>query len=309
MNNNFKTLIQEICKENGIKCTFLSKGWLIMLERNGETRFIFGYKFDFNPHAIGIIADDKSALYEILQSKNIPAVEHKVVYDKSNNFDYAVGCNTHEYVKDYFRKNNNHIVIKPNEGTCGIDVFDVTDINEIDSILDKIFINNNLTTICPFYNIKHEYRVIMLDGECQLLYAKHLPIVTGDGTKTIRELLLEFNYNYFANKLQDQKYDKILSIGEKFEYTWKFNLFQGSIAKKLDNQILSDKLIKLAKQVCTEINLKFGSIDIIQTIDDNLLVLEVNSGVQIEKYLTLNPDEYQTVKNIYKSAIEKSFNH
>lgn len=307
MKNNFKEIIKEICMEDNIKYKFLSKDWVIMLEKDGKTRFISGYKFDLNSHGIGLIADDKYALYEVLKSKHIPVIEHKIVYSKMNNLEYAIGCNTYEYVKEYFIKNNNNIVIKPNNGTCGKNVFNVTDVNEIDIVLDKIFLKNYSISMCPFYKIKHEYRAIMLDGENKLLYAKYLPIVTGDGNKTIRQLLLEFNYDYFIDKLEDSKYDKVLPKNKTFEYNWKFNLSQGSIAKKLNDKLLEDRLIKIAKQVCKEINLKFGSIDIIETTNNELLVLEVNSGVMLENYIRLNPNEYIYAKDIYRNAIKNLF--
>lgn len=307
MKNNFKEIIKEICTEYNIKYKFLSKDWVIMLEKDGKTRFISGYKFDLNSHGIGLIADDKYALYEVLKSKNIPVIEHKIVYNKMNNLDYAIGCNTYEYVKEYFEKNNNNIVIKPNDGTCGKNVFNVTDVNEIDIVLDKIFLKNYSISMCPFYKIKHEYRAIMLDGENKLLYTKYLPIVTGDGNKTIRQLLLDFNYDYFIDKLEDSKYDKVLPKNKTFEYNWKFNLSQGSIAKKLNDKVLQDRLIKIAKQVCKEINLKFGSIDIIETTNNELLVLEVNSGVMLENYIRLNPNEYIYAKDIYRNAIKNLF--
>lgn len=307
MKNNFKEIIKEICTEDNIKYKFLSKDWVIMLEKDGKTRFISGYKFDLNSHGIGLIADDKYALYEVLKSKNIPVIEHKIVYNKMNNLDYAIGCNTYEYVKEYFEKNNNNIVVKPNDGTCGKNVFNVTDVNEIDIVLDKIFLKNYSISMCPFYKIKHEYRAIMLDGENKLLYTKYLPIVTGDGNKTIRQLLLDFNYDYFIDKLEDSKYDKVLPKNKTFEYNWKFNLSQGSIAKKLNDKLLQDRLIKIAKQVCKEINLKFGSIDIIETTNNELLVLEVNSGVMLENYIRLNPNEYIYAKDIYRNAIKNLF--
>lgn len=300
----FKKIIEDICRENGIKYNFLSKDWVIMLEKNGKKRFISGYKFDLNSHGIGLIADDKYALYDVLKVKKIPVIEHKIVYNKTNNSDYAIGCNTYEYVKDYFTQNNNHIVIKPNNGTCGRNVFNVTDINEIDTILDKLFKTNYSISICPFYEIKNEYRVIMLNGEKKLLYAKYLPIVIGNGKKTIRQLLLEFNPIYFKYKLKDSKYDKILNDKEKFEYNWKFNLSQGSIAKMVENKSLEEKLIQIAKDVCNNINLRFGSIDIVETINGKLLVLEANSGVMIDNYIKLNPNEYNLVKEIYKEAVE-----
>lgn len=307
MKNTFKDIIKEICNEGNIKYKFLSKDWVIMLEKDEKTRFICGYKFDLNSHGIGLIADDKYALYEVLKHKNIPIIDHRIVYNKTNHLDYAIGCNTYEYVKDYFIKNNKHIVIKPNSGTCGNSVFNVTNINEIENILDKIFVSNYSISICPFYKIKNEYRVIMLNGENKLIYAKYLPAVTGDSNRTIRELLLEFNNEYFIDKLEDSKYDRVLDYGEKYEYNWKFNLSQGSIAKKIKDNLLLDKLTKLAKKVSNEINLKFGSIDIIETIDNELLILEVNSGVMLENYIRLNTNDYIVAKEIYKEAIEELF--
>ena len=309
MKNSFKEIIEQVCNENKIKYKLLSNDWIIMLEKDGKTRYICGYKFDLNGHGIGLITDDKFALYEVLKTKDIPVIEHKIVYNKDNHNDYAMDCNTYEYVKDFFFKHNQNIVIKPNNGMCGYDIFNITDINEIDTILDKLFIKNFSISICPFYNIKHEYRVIMLDGESKLVYRKYLPIVIGDGKKTLRELLLKFNNDYFQGKLQDSKYDRILAKCEKFQYDWKFNLSQGAIAKRLEDEELYEKLTKIAKQVCRETNLKFASVDIIETTNNDLLVLEANSGVMIEKYVDLNPDEYITAKEIYAVAIEKLFNN
>ena len=107
--------------------------------------------------------------------------------------------------------------------------------------------------------------------------------------------------------MEDSKFDKILAENEEFQYNWKFNLSQGSIAKKVDDNILSEKIINLARSVCEEINLRFGSVDIIQTTNDDLLVLEVNSEVMMDNYIRLMPDGYITAKRVYKKAIEKSF--
>lgn len=309
MEKIFNQILIEICNEENIRYKYLSKDWIIMLEKNGITKFISGYKFDLNSHGIGLIVDDKYALYEVLKQKNIPVIEHKIVYNKTNQLDYAKGCNTYEYVKEYFEKNNKHIVIKPNNGTCGKNVFNITNVNEIDSVLDKIFAKNFSISICPFYTIKNEYRIIMLDGESKLVYKKYRPIVIGDGNKNIRQLLIEFNSQYFKDlkKLENIEYDKVLSNNESYEYNWKFNLSQGAIAKKVLEDNFKDKLTDLAKKVSNEINLRFGSIDIIETTDNELYVLEVNSGVMIENYVKLNLEDYIEVKNIYKEAIVKLF--
>ena len=54
----FNKMIKEICDKNNIKCTFLSKNWVIKLEKDDMTRYITGNKFDLNGHALGNIMDD-----------------------------------------------------------------------------------------------------------------------------------------------------------------------------------------------------------------------------------------------------------
>ena len=82
---------------------------------------------------------------------------------------------------------------------------------------------------------------------------------------------------------------------------------QGSIAKKVEDEFVYDKLSNLAKKVAENINLKFGSVDIIETVDNELYVLEVNSGVMVENYIRLNPNEYELIKEMYKQAVDKLF--
>lgn len=302
-----KTMIGEICQELSIDYKFVSKDWVLILEKEGKTKFVAGYKFDLNEHAMGLIADDKYALYEVLKYKNIPVIEHEIVYPPSNHLQYATGCNTYAYVKDYFKKHYGNIVIKPNDGTCGHHVFHVTDIQQIDSILDKLFESHSSISICPFYDIKYEYRIVVLNGKAKLLYEKHLPCVIGDGNKSIRELLLEFNGLYFKDKLKDSKYDKVLKNQEKFQYDWRFNLSCGSVSKKIEEEEIRQKLILITERLLKQIPLKFGSIDIIRTVHDEFFVLEVNSGVMLDHYMEQNQDSYNQVKEIYKEAIKSLF--
>ena len=84
-------------------------------------------------------------------------------------------------------------------------------------------------------------------------------------------------------------------------------LIYSTIAKKVYDKNLIQKLESLAKKICKEINLQFGSIDIIETDMGALLVLEINSGVMIESYLMQYPEDYDVIKNIYRKSINKMF--
>ena len=307
MESTIRKIFKEIFDELNIKCTVLSKDWIFMLEKDNKTRFLAGYKSSLNDHALGSVVDDKYALFDVLKAKGIPVAEYNIVYGENNTNDYAIGCNSFDCVKDYFLSHNKEIVMKPNNGTCGHDVYKINDINKLMNIYYKLTKRYFSINVGPFYHIKNEYRFVVLNDEIRIAYKKNKPVVYGDGKKTIRELLCDFNYHFFKDRLNNEKFDQVLKKGEEFEYNWKFNLSQGSIASPIDDKELYNSLSKLALDTAKEIGLKFGSVDIIYTEDNEALILEMNSGVMVDNYLEQFKDKYDEVKAIYREVIEEMF--
>lgn len=300
----FHEIIKEISEELNIKYTYLSKDWIIKLEYNNKVKYLAGNKFDLNPHALGLIMDDKYAFYDTLKNLNLPVCIHHIFYAPNNKYSYATGCNTYEEIFKYFNLYHQDIVVKANNGSLGMDVYHITDKETLIKTLNKLFIKNYSISICPYYHIKHEYRTIILNNEIKIIYKKISPTITGDGIHSIKELLQEFNYPYFKNK---ELSEKILSKGENYTYDWHFNLSRGSIATTEINSDLKNKIINLALTTAKKTGIVFASIDIIETIDNELLVLEANSGVTIDKAINFLPDGYNIAKNIYKEAIKTMF--
>lgn len=302
----FKEIIKEICNELNIKYTILSKDWIIKLEKDNEVRYLTGNKFDLNGHAIGNILDDKYAFYEILKNINIRVCEHRIFYNYDNKQDYAKGCNTKEEIINCFNKYNNDVVIKPNKGAMGLGVYHITDKDELITKINELFIKNYSISICPYYHIKNEYRVIVLDNEIKLIYKKINPIVIGDGKSTLKELLIKFNNKYYS----DEKIPNIIpKKNEIYTYDFHFNLSKGSIASIEIDSITKEKISSLALEVSKKVGITFASIDIIETTDNELLVLEANSGVTINKAINFIPNCYEIAKEIYKEAIIKMFDN
>ena len=80
--------------------------------------------------------------------------------------------------------------------------------------------------------------MVILNNECVLAYAKVKPVVIGDGKRTLRDLLIEFNPYYFKNRLKnDSQYKKILAKNEKYEYNWQFNLSKGANCYLVDDDL------------------------------------------------------------------------
>lgn len=294
--NKFNQIIEEICKENAISYRTISDNWVYVLEKNGKINYIVGYKFNLNKQALAGILDDKYAFYELLNGYNFPIIKHHLFFR-----DYKV-----QDVLDLFLKYNRVVVVKSNYGTTGEEVFYVDKEEDLLKKVDELLKVNFSISICPFYQIKAEYRAVMLDNEVKIIYGKKKPIVYGDGEKTIKELLLEFNYQYFS-KIDLSELNKVLPEGEDFHYNWQFNLSRGATIFDVEDDVLKEKLCDLAKSISEKIGLRFGSIDIIETINGELLIMEANSGIMFDNYINLVDNGYSNAKKIYREAILKMF--
>ena len=300
----YQKIIKEICNELNIKYKVLSKRWIIRLEKDGKVRYLSGNKFDLNGHAIGNMLDDKYALYDTLKYLNIPVCEHKIFYRENNENSYAVGCHTKEDLIKHFNDYNNNVVIKPNKGSMGIGVYHITNEKDLYEKTKLLLTTNYSISICPFYQIKNEYRVIILDKEIKLMFKKINPTITGNGKSTLKQLLMKFNKNYYKDI---DVPNIILDKGEVYTYDFKFNLSQGSIASTDIDSKLKEKISALALEVTSKAGINFASIDIIETEDNKLLVMEANSGVTINKVTKFIPNGKNIAKEIYKEAIIKLF--
>ena len=299
MDNEFRKLIQLICSENNISCDVLSLGFLLVLEKNGVVKTISGYKFDNNSHSLGKIFDDKYATYELLKHYNVPVCEHSIFYCKNNTNTYVGKYNSLKYLKEKFDEYNGDVVVKKNTGTCGNEVSHFNEFNELEKFYNDTFLNNTSFSICPFYNIGNEYRVIVLNNKVKVMYKKILPEVLGDGYSTIRELLLKFNYEYFKN-IDDK------SLDEKFCYDWKFNLSLGSVASFDISSDDKKNILDIVSKITNNIDIGFCSIDIVKS-DTSFLVMEINSGVMMKYLISEKDSGYSIAKDIYTEAILSMF--
>ncbi|MBE5757728.1 MAG: hypothetical protein E7345_02215 [Clostridiales bacterium] len=295
--NNVQKIIKEICEEKGINFKLVSKDWVIILEKGKKIRYITGYKFPLNNQAVSKVCDDKFALYDVIKEFNIPVAEHVILF---KNYDK-------QKILNYCEKYNFKMVVKSNTGTCGNDMFYITKKSELFKKIDKLLKKHYSLSLSPYYDIKTEYRNIVLNNNVELVYGKKKPVVIGDGKSTIYELLCEFNKNYFEKIKNDGKLKKVLKENEIFEYNWQFNLSKGSMPFMIDDNKLVNKLKKLALEITQKLGTSFVSVDIIELTNGELLLLEVNSGVMMDNLSKNLEDGYDIAKNIYSKVIDEMF--
>ena len=140
----------------------------------------------------------------------------------------------------------------------------------------------------------------------KLIYKKINPTVIGDGKSSLKELLTKFNNNYYSDKDIPHIIPK---TNEIYTYDFHFNLSKGSIASLNIEDNIKEKISKIAIDVSTKVGIRFASIDIIETTDNELLVIEANSGVTINKAIDFIPNGYEIAKEIYKEVIIKMFDN
>ena len=101
--------------------------------------------------------------------------------------------------------------------------------------------------------------------------------------------------------------DYIPAVDEKIDISWKHNVSGGATPTILQKGDLYNRIEELAIKAGRAINMKFATIDIIETTDNNLYVLEINSGIGATIFTETVEGADEIIKNIYRQALTKLF--
>ncbi|MBR5738755.1 MAG: ATP-grasp domain-containing protein [Lachnospiraceae bacterium] len=270
---NFGRLIRGIAEEEGIRVTGFSGDWAFRLEKDGQVRYTVGYHFPLNLASSKELCQDKCLTYEVLASQGIPAAEHLFFPNPASvaGIDRDAAWNRALEILSEGRE----VVVKNNYGTGGNQVYRVKTEEELKDTIDLIYQKTYAASISPFYEIREEYRVVMLDGKPRL---------------TIRK----------------ERESRINEKGEKEYLNWKHNLVQGATGIVVTDEEILEKLYALAKRVVKALGIRFCSVDIIDT-EAGLMVLEVNAGVMLEHFSGQSPECFELAKSVYRAAILAAF--
>ena len=305
----FFKIMDEICEEKNIKQNIISYGWITKLQKEEVSKYIIGYQFDLNSAISYNIAGDKFATFEVLKSSNIPTIEHRMIFNPQTRTKYYQNKFLSE-AKDLLKQNNNKLVIKANDSCKGKDVHFCSNEDEIEKVVEKLFEGNNDTlSACPYIDISYEYRAIYLCGEIVYIYKKKKPYVTGNGNNTVKELILQkFSEEMKIDICRDIDLNMIPDVGEEVTVSWKHNLSSGAEPIVIDE---TDQFVKdvrnIAKKAGDALNIKFASVDVVVTEKNEILVMEINGSVCMNKFAEIIPNGYEIAKSIYSRAIDKMF--
>lgn len=305
----FFKIMDEICEEKNIKQEIISYGWITELKKENVSKYIIGYQFDLNSAIAYNIAGDKFATFEVLKSNNIPTIEHRMIFNPQTRSKYYKNKFLNE-AKELLKQNNNKLVIKANDSCKGKDVHFCSTEEEIENTVQKLFEGNNDTlSACPYVDISYEYRAIYLCGEILYIYKKKKPYVIGNGKNTIKELIEEkFPNDMKIDMCRGLDLSKIPDDREEVTISWKHNLSSGAEPIIIDdNDEFVGKVKEVAKKAGDALNIKFASVDVVVTENKEVLVMEINGSVCMNKFAEIIPNGYEIAKSIYSKAIDKMF--
>lgn len=278
-------------------------GYVTELKKDGKIRHIVGETLELNSSSSYKIASDKFACFSILVQNDIPTIKYNIIFNPETRSEYE--NNDIKKAMILFEQYGRNVILKANNSSEGKDVFNIRDKEELkEKIIEEFLDRKDSVSICPFYNIGYEYRAIYLDGNIEFCYKKEKPFVIGDGESTIKELskkiyIKDFNF--------DIDFDYIPQKNEKVELSWKHNLVLGGIASLEIEDETRKKVYNLAKKAGDAIGIKFASIDISETIDKELLVMEINSNVCMNRFANSVENGKQIEYEIFSKAIDKMF--
>jgi glutathione synthase/RimK-type ligase-like ATP-grasp enzyme len=276
--------------------------WAIKLTRDEKTIRIFGYNLGLNTSEAAEICNDKVATGNYLE--DIPHIHHKLFSKrhKDKGPDLEISAELRGEIFAFAKEYNYNIVCKPNSGSGGVDVTHTKTPDELEKTVRKLFSKYPNFVLSPFQEIKHEYRVIMLNNNPEIIYRKNRPYITGDGKSTIQRLLTEINKTTNRSKelnAPPSKWPVELNLtdvppaGKVVYLNWKHNLCEGATSEFLDHTVdlpidsstkkqaeplaanavpdqekmssidFTKKLIALAKKAVEAVGITLASVDIV----------------------------------------------
>jgi glutathione synthase/RimK-type ligase-like ATP-grasp enzyme len=306
----FVTAVQKYCAEHGIAVETRSQGWLMVMQKGPRRHLIYGYDVGLNSAVTHRIANDKAATAELLEMNGIACVPH-AFFPSPALSEYVPTAGTWEAMLGHLEQNPDGIVVKPNEGTSGNLVFKVLTRPALERAVSETFSLNLNLAISPYLEIKNEVRVILVDDLPLVVYGKSRPSVTGDGVHSILELALatmpaerlSVILPRMAGDLDSATLDTVLPPGQHHALNWRHNLDAGAAPVLLQQGTVWERCVELAIKAAKSIDLRFGSIDVVQ-VDDSWRILEINSGVVMEALGKTHPE---LVYAAYATALEKVF--
>lgn len=165
----YLNLIQKSVEEDGVKFEEISENYLYKAIRGNQSFLMHDVEVGLNNASSQKIAMSKCGTYDVLNHAKIPAIKHVFLMNHKSRFTTN---DDYELARKLFKKWNNHVVVKQDDGSQGRNVYQISNEPTLINCLNELFSLNVHAAISPFYEASYEYRVATLLGEPKIFLAK-----------------------------------------------------------------------------------------------------------------------------------------
>ncbi len=256
-------MIERVCDELGLNYQVYCDGWLLRITNDQQAAFVFGYTFSLNSSSAAEIAKDKVATYHVLHGAGVSVVPHYLLRPPVH------GVVTSELINSVVPDDVWPLVVKPLEGSSGKYVFVIEGAGELREHCNER--GGIVWAASPLMQAKSEIRVVILDGQVQLIYRK----VPRGSESTDMPL---------------------------------YNLGLGAQAQMIDpSDEVYSYLVEIAQQTVQAMQLRVAAVDVFQLPDGSYSVLEVNASIAFEHFARQSAQNWQAAMACYKAILQKIF--
>jgi D-alanine-D-alanine ligase-like ATP-grasp enzyme len=280
------------CAEFGLAFQDIDGGTGLVFSVTSKTKTIhFGAGrcswYPQNNATAATLASDKYFTNAILENAGLATLSGEYFFLHDCHRSYRPAGHEREDALEYLKKLGGAAFVKPLLGSRG-DFAQVIRgeallaryLDEVSQYYDSILIQPIATG--------NEYRVFLLDDEVVYTARKYPPSVTGDGARSIRDLLAAHNEALRSRGLspvstdRDTSLDIVLAKGERWEIPGRTNLSAGGM------MVLEapppDAALTLARKAARALGLRVAAVDMFTDIGgdpDAIRVIEVNANPSI----------------------------
>lgn len=308
-------LIEEAAAGLGLRTQTFCGDWVVRLaHRDGRTRLVWGYNFDLNPSAGAQVAKDKAATFEILRASGVPAVEHRL-FLRADLDEYVSDAGNWRLMLAALEDFGGDAVIKPTDGSGGAGVSRVRSGRELEQAAGSLWQRTHAICLSPFIEVSREVRHILLDGEARIVYEKRIDALVGDGRASIGQLILarlsadpqRWSHHLVtsARRHGELDWDHVPAAGQRLPLAWKHNL-RG--ARAVIPDCPDGAMLKLARAAADSLGLRLCAVDVIEAAGASApIVLEVNAGLMLERYVEQIEDGWQHALELTRDVLVRMF--
>jgi glutathione synthase/RimK-type ligase-like ATP-grasp enzyme len=299
-------LLESYCARNGLRLSAADPhGHAGLVEGPGGQRWFFkGTRFDLNTQGAAEIANDKAYAAHFLKAAglNVPAG----LFVPASELRGARHLPKH--VLDFAEEKAYPLFVKPNCGREGRDVMRAGNPDDLLAALTGLA-NRHDQLLVQEEVRGTELRVLLLDGETLCAIERHPPRVTGDGRRSLGELLkavpaIDAGDERIAAELtrQDLTQASVPAAGRIVTLLPVANLSAGGTARIATSEIASE-VAEIARRAVETLALRYAAVDLILSDPprlDTAVVLEVNAAPGLANLHRLGETEARQVEEIYE---------